>query len=64
MPLTTAAIAIQLMVETTTALQEIEARMTARAFSAVHNPEEGPSVRLVLEQLLQVLDATSPDGII
>jgi hypothetical protein len=50
--------------DTTAALQEIEARMTARAFGAVHSPEQGPAVRLALEQLLQVLDATSPDGVI
>jgi hypothetical protein len=45
-------------------LQEIEARVTARVFAAVHHPERGPAVRAVLEQLLLVLDATSPDGVI
>jgi RNA polymerase sigma-B factor len=45
-------------------LGEIEARMTARVFAAVHHPERGPVVRAVLEQLLLVLDATSPDGVI
>jgi hypothetical protein len=33
-------------------LQEIESSNTARAFAAVHNPERGPAVRAVLEQLL------------
>jgi hypothetical protein len=43
--------------DTTNTLQEIESRMTARAFSAVHNPEKGPEVRRVLEELLEVLGA-------
>ena len=38
--------------DTTNALQEIESRMTARAFGAVHNPEQGPAVRKTLEELL------------
>ena len=38
--------------------------MTARAFGAVHNPEKGPEVRRVLEELLEPLDRTSPDGVI
>jgi hypothetical protein len=42
----------------------IEARVTARAFAAVHQPERGPAVRAVLELLLAVLDDTSPDGVI
>lgn len=44
--------------------EKIEARMTARAFGAVHNAEQGPAVRQVLAELLGVLDATSPDGVI
>jgi hypothetical protein len=64
MPLTTADISIQLLMDTTAALQEIEARITARAFGAVHNPEQGPAVRQVLEQLLTILDASSTDGVI
>jgi hypothetical protein len=64
MPLSTAIISIQHLTDTTTALQEIEARMTARAFAAVHNPEQGPAVRQVLEQLQEVLDDSSPDGLI
>ena len=50
--------------DTTNALQEIESRMTARAFGAVHNPEQGPAVRKTLGELLEVLDRTSPDGVI
>jgi len=38
--------------------------MTARAFGAVHNPEKGAEVRRVLEELLEPLDRTSPDGVI
>ena len=64
MPLTTADIGIQLLMDSTANLQEIEARITARVFAAVHHPECGPAVRAVLEQLLAVLDATSPDGVI
>lgn len=64
MPFSTADISIQLLMDTTTTLQEIESRMTARAFGAVHNPEQGPAVRQVLEELLEILDRTSPDGII
>ena len=50
--------------DTTNTLQEIESRMTARDFGAVHNPEMGPDVRRVLEELLEVLDRSSPDGVI
>ena len=64
MPFSTADISIQLLIDTTNTLQEIESRMTARAFGAVHNPEKGPAVRQVLEELLEVLDRTSPDGVI
>jgi len=62
MPLTTADIGIQLLMDTTAALQEMKARMTARAFNAVHNPEQGPAVRQVLEQLVALLDSSSTDG--
>lgn len=54
----------RLLIDSTDSLQEIEARITARVFAAVHQPERGPAVRAVLEQLLAVLDATSPDGVI
>jgi hypothetical protein len=64
MPLTTADIGIQLLMDSTVNLQEIEARHTARVFAAVHHPERGPVVRAVLEQLLAVLDATRADGVI
>ena len=50
--------------DTTNTLQEIESRMTARALGAVHNPEKGPEVRRALKELLEVLDRTSPDGVI
>lgn len=60
----TADISIQLLIDTTNALQEIESRMTARAFGAVHSPEIGPEVQRVLIALLEVLDRTNPDGVI
>ncbi len=45
MPFSTADSSIQLLRDTTNTLQEIESRMTARAFGAVHNPEKGPEGR-------------------
>ena len=50
--------------DTTAALQEIESRVTARAFAAVMDPTKGPAVREVLERLAAVLDETSEDGVI
>ena len=64
MPLSTADISVQLLMDTMNALQEIESRMTARAFAAVMDPTKGPAVRDVLNQLLAVLDETSTDGVI
>jgi hypothetical protein len=64
MPLTTADIGTQLLMDSTDSLQEIEARITARVFEAVHQPDRGPAVPAVLEKLLAVLDATTPDGAI
>jgi hypothetical protein len=64
MNLSTADISIQLLMDTMNALQEIESRVTARAFSAVMDPTKGPEVRDVLDQLLAVLDETSSDGVI
>lgn len=60
MPLTTADISDQLLMDTSNAMQEIETHMTALAFTAVHNPEQEPAVRRVLEQLLEVMDQTEP----
>lgn len=64
MDLSTADISIQLLMDSIVSLQEIECRVTARVFAAVHNPERGPAVREALQQLLSVLDATSPDGVL
>jgi hypothetical protein len=64
MALTTADIGTQLLMDSTANLLEIEARLMARIFAAVHQPERGPAVRAVLEQLLLVLDATRADGVI
>ncbi len=40
-PLTTADIGIQLLMDSTVSLQEIKARITARVFAAVRHPEQG-----------------------
>lgn len=64
MTLTIADISTALLMDTTCALQEIECRMNARAFTAVHHSEQGPAVRQVLELLLEVLDRTSPDVVL
>ncbi len=64
MSLSTADISIQLLMDTTTALQEIESRVTGRAFAAVVDPSKGPALREVLARLTAVLDETSEDGII
>ena len=64
MPLSTAYIGTQLLMDCTVSLQEIEARLTSRVFAVVHHPEHSPAARAVLEQLLAVLDATSPVGVI
>jgi hypothetical protein len=64
MTLSTADISIQLLMDTMNALQEIESRVTARAFGAEMDPTKGPEVRDVLAQLLAVLDDTSSDGVI
>jgi hypothetical protein len=58
MSLSTAYISIQLLMDTTNALQEIESRVTARAFAAVMNPSNGPALRDLLDRLSAVLDGT------
>lgn len=64
MSLSTADISVQLLMDTINALQDVESRITARTFSAVIEPTQGPAVRATLDQLLAVLDASSPDGLI
>jgi hypothetical protein len=64
MSITTANVSIELLMDTTTALQEIESRVTARAFAAVMDPSKGPALRDVLARLAAVLDETSEDGLI
>jgi hypothetical protein len=51
-------------IETTAALEEIQSRIHARGFPAVMDPTRRPAVPQVLGELLAVLDATSPDGVI
>lgn len=48
MPLNIADIGIQLLMDTTCALKEIKARMTALAFGVVDNREKGPAVRQMM----------------
>jgi hypothetical protein len=55
---------IELLMDVTNGLAAIHHRMTARAFMALQNPEQGPELRRVLEELLALLDRTSPDGVI
>jgi hypothetical protein len=64
MPLSTTDISTQLLMDTTAALEEIQSRIHARAFAAVMDPTKGPGVRETVDQLLALLDATSPDGVI
>jgi hypothetical protein len=52
------------LMDSIVSLQEIKARLTARDFAAVHETERGPEVWAVMYQLLAVLEATSPDGVI
>jgi hypothetical protein len=59
MPFTTGDISIQLLMDTTAALQEIEARMSTHAFGAVHIPDQAPAVRHLLE-LLPAMDPAQP----
>jgi len=62
--ISTADLSIELLMDTTVALQEIESRITARVFAAVMEPSKGPAVREVLALLATVLDDTSEDGLI
>jgi hypothetical protein len=64
MPLSPSDITIQLLMDTMNALQEIESRVTARAFGAVMEPTKGPAVRETLTQLLAVLDESGADGVL
>ncbi|WP_221629887.1 MULTISPECIES: hypothetical protein [unclassified Synechococcus] len=50
--------------DTTNALKEIETRMIARAFTAVHHPEQGPASRKLLKELPEVRERTKPHGVI
>ena len=45
-------------------LREIQSRVTARAFSAVTDPTQGPALRALLARLASVPDEASPDGAI
>jgi hypothetical protein len=39
--------------------QEITSGLTARAFSAIAHPEQGPALREVMRELLFLLDETA-----
>jgi hypothetical protein len=41
--------------------QEITSRLTARAFSAIAHPEQGPALREVMRELLFLLDETAEE---
>ena len=64
MAFTTADLGIELLMDVTNGLAEIHDRMTARAFAAVHNREQGPEVRRALKELLAVLNRTSVNRVI
>jgi hypothetical protein len=49
MSLSIADISIQLLMDTTNALQKIESRVNARAFASVMDPTKGPAVRALLD---------------
>lgn len=61
MPFTIASPAIELLMDTTTILQEIVVRMSARACPAVHHPELGPVPRRVLAEGIGPLDYSDWD---
>ena len=64
MTLTTADISIQLLTDLSNSLSEVHDRLTARIDAADHNPTQGPQLRQVLEELLEVMDRCSTDGLI
>ena len=45
--------------ETINTLQEIESRMTARAYCGVFAPDTAPALRQVLRELLAVVDSST-----
>jgi hypothetical protein len=58
---TTATPAVELLMDVASASEEITSRLTARAFTAVAHPEQGPALREVLAELLAVMDATAKE---
>ncbi|MFM9103701.1 MAG: hypothetical protein ACKOPS_21145 [Cyanobium sp.] len=58
-PLSTETPAVELLMDVASGLEEISSRLTARAFTAVGHPEQGPALREVMAQLFAVLDATA-----
>ena len=67
-PPCTADIGIELLIDVTNDMIEIQDRLTARFCAAVHNSEQGPEAWRVMGELLAVLLAvlnrTSADGVI
>ena len=49
----------ELLMETINTLQEIESRMTARAYCGVFAPDTAPALRQVLRELLAVVDSST-----
>ena len=62
LPTTTATLSVELLMDVANASEEITSRLTARAFTAVTHPEQGPALREVLAELLAVMDATGERG--
>lgn len=62
--ITTATPAVELLLDTANLSQEIAARLTARACLAISEPEHRPALMALMEGLAELLDHTSPDGLI
>jgi hypothetical protein len=63
LPLTTAAISIELLMDTTNTLQTLETLITCRADAAVHHPEKGPALRHLLAELLELVEARTEETV-
>ncbi|MFN6354076.1 MAG: hypothetical protein ACK40D_14520, partial [Cyanobacteriota bacterium] len=58
-PPTTSSPSVELLMDVANTTQEITSRLTARAFSAIAHPEQGPALREVMRELLFLLDETA-----
>ncbi|WP_411871962.1 hypothetical protein [Vulcanococcus limneticus] len=56
--LTTGAITIELLADVCVAMELIDQHISSWALEAMKDPEEGPALRRVLEQLLGIVEGT------